>query len=110
MEGVVKRIKNRFGVRTPCYNLILESKPYPRLYITSTEESDSREGLYKKDILLYSALKATKKSKDIFEISCPYTKKKYQFENYEPDKWVDAIKRIVGDIKFAEESFDHYLN
>ncbi len=110
MQGVVKRIKNRFGLRTPCLNLILESKPYPRLYITSTMESDSKEGIYKKDILLYGALKAHAKTNDIFEISCPYSKKKYTFDNFEAKKWAEAIMLVIIDIRSHEENFDQYLS
>ena len=87
-------------------NLILESKPYPRLYITSTMESDGKEGIYKKDILLYGALKANTKGNDIFEIICPYSKKKYTFENFEAQKWAEAIRLVVLDIRSHEENFD----
>lgn len=62
MEGVVKRVTSVFGFNSPCLNLILQSKPYPRLYITSTLDSDGREGIYKKDILLYGSLKVTLKN------------------------------------------------
>jgi hypothetical protein len=65
MHGVVKRIKNKLvGTKTPCLNLTLESKPYPRLYLTSTQESHGKEGIYKKDILMFSALKAVAKRAD----------------------------------------------
>jgi len=38
----------------------LENKPYPRLYLTSSEEGDGIKEIYKKDILLYGSLKAIK--------------------------------------------------
>jgi hypothetical protein len=110
MEGVVKRIKNRFGLRTPCLNLTLESKPYPRLYLTSTLESDGKEGIYKKDILMFGSLRAIVKGNDIFELTCPYSKKKYTFENFEAKKWADAIMLIIIDIKSHEENFDQFLS
>jgi hypothetical protein len=90
--------------------MILESKPYPRLYLTSTMESDGKEGIYKKDILLYGSLKAYAKGNDIFEISCPYSKKKYTFDNYEAKKWAEAIMLIIIDIRSHEENFDQYLS
>lgn len=66
-------------MRSPCLNLILQSLPYPRLWITSTLDSDGKEGIYKKDILLYGALKVTLRNQQTFEIFCPYSKKKYTF-------------------------------
>ena len=69
-------------------------------------ESDGKEGIYKKDILLYGALKANTKSNDIFEILCPYSKKKYIFENFEAQKWAEAIRHAVLDIRSHEENFD----
>ena len=81
MEGVVKRVTSVFGFNSPCLNLILQSQPYPRLYITSTLDSDGKEGIYKKDILLYGSLKVTLKGSQQFEIFCPYSKKKYQFNS-----------------------------
>jgi hypothetical protein len=35
------------------------------------------EGIYKKDIVLYPNMKVNKKEKEIFEIICPVSKKKY---------------------------------
>ena len=90
--------------------MILESKPYPRLYLTSTMESDSKEGIYKKDILLYGALKAIAKTNDIFEITCPYSKKKYTFDNFEARKWAENIMLIIIDIRSHEENFDQFLS
>ena len=100
-------VKGRFGTRGPCLNLILESKPYPRLYLTSTNESGGTEGSYKKDILLYGSLKAVAKSNDVFELVCPYSKKKYIFDNYQARKWADAIMLLIIDIKSHEENSDH---
>lgn len=79
MKGVVKRVTSVFQTQKPCLNLNLQSKPYPRLWITSTMESDGKEGIYKKDILLYSDLKVTSRKASEFEIFCTYTKKKYNF-------------------------------
>lgn len=111
MHGVVKRIKNKLvGTKTPCLNLTLESKPYPRLYLTSTQESHGKEGIYKKDILMFSALKAVAKRADQFEIFCPYSKKMYTFENYESKKWAEEIMRIILEIRTHEEDFDKYLS
>ena len=107
MEGTVKQVKRLFGPRSPCLNLILESKPYPRLYITSTNESEGTEGVYKKDILLYGSLKAVAKSNDLFEITCPYSKKKYIFENYQARDWVKEIMKLIIDIKSHEENSEH---
>jgi len=73
-------------------------------------ESDSKEGIYKKDILLYGALKAHAKNDDVFEISCPYSKKKYTFDNFEAKKWAEAIMGIIIDIRSHEENFDQYLS
>jgi hypothetical protein len=82
MEGVVKRVTNVFSMRQPCLNLLLQALPYPRLWITSTLDSDGKEGIYKKDILLYASLKVTLKSPQQFEIYCPYSKKKYVFNTH----------------------------
>jgi hypothetical protein len=60
-------------------NLILQKKPYARLWLTSTIESDNKENIYKKDIILYPNMKVAAKDKEMFEIICPVSKKKYQF-------------------------------
>ena len=62
MEGVVKRVKGAFSLRSPCLNMILQAHPYPRLLITSTLDSDGKEGIYKKDIFLFGSLKVTLKN------------------------------------------------
>ena len=66
MQGVVKRVTSMFQTDKPCLNLNLQAKPYPRLWITSTQESDGKEGIYKKDILLYSDLKVTSSNTSTF--------------------------------------------
>jgi len=46
----------------------------PRLYFTSTESVEGKEGMYLSDIILYSDLKVTKpktKNKDVLLIHCP---------------------------------------
>lgn len=86
MQSVVKRVTNLFR-STPCLNLILQSQPYPRLWIESTMESDQKEGDYKKDILLYGDLKVKLKNAQTFEIICPYSKKTYTFNTAQAKQW-----------------------
>ncbi len=76
MNTVVKRKRGTFQ-KGPCLNLILQKKPYARLWLTSTIESDNKDNLYKKDIILYPYMKVAAKDKELFEINCPISKKKY---------------------------------
>ena len=50
------------------------------------------------------------KSKDVFDIICPYSKKKYTFETSYAGEWVEAIKRVIMDIKLHEENSENYLS
>lgn len=56
---------------------MLQKKPYARLWLTSTMESDNKEDMYKKDIILYPNMKVAAKDKDLFEIMCPISRKRY---------------------------------
>ncbi len=62
--------------------------------------------------MLYGSIKAAMrdKSKDVFDIICPYSKKKYTFETSYASEWVEAIKRVIMDIKLHEENSENYLS
>ena len=77
LDSVVKRKRGTFA-RGPCMNLLLQKLPYARLWLTSTVDSDGKEDMYKKDIVIYPTMKVSAKDKELFEIICPVSKKKYQ--------------------------------
>jgi len=58
-------------------------------------DSDGVEGLYKKDILMYGALKVTLKNQQTFEIFCPYSKNKYTFSSVQAQAWHKEINQLV---------------
>jgi hypothetical protein len=95
LEGVVKRVGKIFKFNPPCLNLILQSHPFPRLFITSTLDSDGREGIYKKDILLYGAMSVALKNPTTFELLCPYSKKKYAFTCENARQWHDELTKSI---------------
>ena len=71
-SGVVMKYPKRKKTfaRPRCRNMVLTNQP--RLYFTSTEAVDGKEGMYLSDIILYSDLKVTKpKNKDVLVIHCP---------------------------------------
>jgi len=55
---------------------------------------------------MYGALKVILKSAQVFEIFCPYSKKKYTFEAFNAEAWMQSINRIILDIRAHEENFD----
>lgn len=104
--GVVKRVTSLLQKDKPCLNMFLQSKPYPRLWLESTIDSDGREGIYKKDILLYGELKVSCLDKDNFQIFCPYSQKKYKYRTAEANDWYSHISNMVLQIKIEQENFD----
>ena len=72
-QGVVMKYPKRKKAfaRPRCRNMILTNQP--RLYFTSTESVDGKEGMYLSDIILYSDLKVARrpKNKDMLIIYCP---------------------------------------
>ena len=63
-QGVVKKKKSGMMANSPCRNMILTNQP--RLYFTSTLDSDGTEDVYKGDILLYDKVQVIRKSKTEF--------------------------------------------
>ena len=55
-ESVVK-IRGKLFTKDLCYNMKLAKEPHPRLWVTSTMQSDNKENIYKFDILMYPNLK-----------------------------------------------------
>lgn len=69
---VMKYPKRKKAFARPrCRNMILTNQP--RLYFTSTESVDGKEGMYLSDIILYSDLKVSKPKRkdDMLLIHCP---------------------------------------
>ncbi len=91
-------------------NLILQKKPYARLWLTSTIESDNKENIYKKDIILYPNMKVAAKDKEMFEIICPVSKKKYQFITSVADQWVKELRAILIEKNHYVENQDEFLD
>ena len=72
--------------RPRCRNMILTNQP--RLYFTTTETVDGKEGMYLSDIILYSDLKVTKvKNKDMLQIYCPNSSFTYQLRTNDAQTW-----------------------
>lgn len=65
--------------------------------MTTTLFTDKIEGNYKKDILLFVHLSVKQKKREDFEIMCPYSKKTYNFNTVDAEKWVKAIKKVLLD-------------
>ena len=95
-EGVVKKKPKSGGFlnkRAPCRNMILTNQP--RLYFTSTLESDGKDGMYKSDIMLFSNLKVSAPSSDVLEIKCVNSGRTYTFNTAEAKLWSEKIKKVV---------------
>ena len=91
-QGVVMKHpkRSRAFARPRCRNMVLTNQP--RLYFTSTEAVDGKEGMYLSDIMLYNDLKvATNKSKDILTISCPISQFTYQLRTNDASVWHQHI-------------------
>jgi hypothetical protein len=109
IESVVK-LKQGLLWKDPCLNLKLQLKPYPRLWMTSTLESDNKENIYKGDILLFPNLKISLKAKECFEIFCPSSREKYIFTTAFATKWVNELNQIMISARLNEENHDHFLD
>lgn len=80
----------------------------PRLYFTSTLDSDGKEGMYKSDIMLFSNLKVFAKTNDVLTIHCPNSGRLYTFNTSDAKLWCDKIKKVVLTRKVEEETVDDF--
>lgn len=80
----------------------------PRLYFTSTLDSDGKEGMYKSDIMLFSNLKVSAKTNDVLTIVCPNSGRTYTFNTSDAKLWSEKIKKVVLTRKVEEETVDDF--
>ena len=90
-------------------NMILTNQP--RLYFTSTLESDGMEGRYKSDIMLFSNLKVScNKTGDTLYIHCQNARKTYEFKTKDALKWSQKINKVLYTRKIEEEILNDFNN
>ena len=80
----------------------------PRLYFTSTLDSDGKEGMYKSDIMLFSNLKVVAKSNEVLQIYCPSSARTYVFNTADAKIWHQKIAKVVLSRKMEEETVDDF--
>ena len=51
--------------------------------------------MYKKDILLYTGLKARLIKRKKFELVCSASRKQYQFGSEEAGQWVNMVNKLI---------------
>jgi len=107
-QGVVKKPAGRMFKRAPCRNMILTNQP--RLYFTSTLDSDGKEGMYKSDIMLFSNLKVAAKSGDVLNIHCPNSGKTYVLNTSDAKTWSQKINKVLYTRRIEEEIVDDFNN
>ena len=95
MQGPILRVHNMVKNK-PLY-MILQSKPYPRLWMCN--DNDGKPGEYKKDIMLHEGLTVKLKQPTQFEITCPYSlKKMYFIDKTRAQEWQQEIGKIIVQI------------
>ena len=70
----------------------------PRLYFTSTLDSDGKEGMYKSDIMLFSNLKVGAKTGDVLNIHCPNSGKTYVLNTSDAKTWSQKINKVLSQV------------
>ena len=105
-QGVVKQKPKKAFKSAKCRNLILTNQP--RLYLTTTLESDGKDGLYRSDILLFSNLKILARRGNL-EITCPNSKKQMIFQTEDSSEWKKRITKVLLDNEFDDSSLHDNL-
>ena len=104
-SGVVKVKSKKAFKSAKCRNLVLTNQP--RLYLTTTLESDGKDGLYRSDILLFSNLKILARRGNL-EITCPNSKRVMIFQTEDASEWKKSITKLLLDNEFNSE--DNHLH
>lgn len=79
-------------------NMVLTNQP--RLYFTSTKESDGKDGLYRSDILLFSDLTVSSRKQGVLDIVCPISGKTMQYQTEKAKQWVAHIEKVLLEKEF----------
>ncbi len=85
-----------------CRNMILTNEH--RLYFTSTEAVDGKEGMYLSDIMLFSDLKVTVKNEDMLTIHCPTSQLTYLLRTNDAKLWQKHINAAILSKDFGENN------
>ena len=93
--------KKKAFARPRCRNMILTNQP--RLYFTSTEGADGKEGMYLSDILLFRDIKL-KIRQDVLVIICPISQFTYQLRTDDAKTWYDKISEAIMEKEIEETS------
>ena len=104
-EGVVMKYPKRKKAfaKPRCRNMILTNQP--RLYFTSTEQVDGKEGMYLSDIILYKQLKVSmNRGKDTLIIQCPISQFTYQLKTNDAELWHKNIQQAILEKEFDDSS------
>lgn len=103
-QGVVmKHPKRKKTFAKPrCRNMILTNEH--RLYFTSTEAVDGKEGMYLSDIMLFSDLKVTVKNEDMLTIHCPTSQLTYLLRTCDAKQWQEHINAAILSKDFGENN------
>ena len=101
-KGVVKVKNKKYLQKAKCRNLVLTNQP--RLYLTTTLESDGKDGLYRSDILLFSNLRIQARKGNL-EIFCQFSQKNMVFQTEDAAEWKKQITKVLLDNEFEDSSY-----